>query len=440
MKNLAMLAVVLGLCGAGAVAAPVLTVDNLTYAVTVQSGSLVSHSFVLSNAGDETLSIESVRTSCGCTTAALAKRDLAPSESVSVDAVVNTTGFRGTVTRTITVSSNDPAHPTTTLRIDVTIADIVPDVPAISPADLKLVFFLLIDVRTAEEYASGHLFGAVSIPLAEIAARCQHVGSAAAAGPPDHPLRGRRRGGPRGGRVPCWPLDFRTCSSSRADSRDGTRPSETARSTRRNAPRAAPARLPLSYNGLGWSEEGDPVARGDLAHIELSTTELAASRRFYGEVFGWQFEDVPGMDGYALFRTPDGQGGGFISGPQAEAPSAVGPLLHLEVADIDATLARIASLGRQEHSSRRRRSPTSSASSPCSSTTSGIGSACGVAREERDMIDQDELRRREYVGRINRVMDYIQANLAGDSAPRDAGTGGELLTISLPPRVQVRRG
>lgn len=170
MKNLAMLVVVLGLCGAGAVAAPVLTVDNPMYVITVQSGSLVSHSFVLSNAGDETLSITSVRTSCGCTTAALAKRDLAPGESVSVDAVVNTTGFRGTVTRTITVSSNDPAHPVTTLRIDVTIADVVPEVPAISPADLKLVFFLLIDVRTADEYASGHLFGAVNIPLAEIAA------------------------------------------------------------------------------------------------------------------------------------------------------------------------------------------------------------------------------------------------------------------------------
>lgn len=87
------------------------------------------------------------------------------------------------------------------------------------------------------------------------------------------------------------------------------------------------------------------MAHGDLAHIEFATTELAASRRFYGEVFGWQFEDVPGMEGYALFRTPGGQGGGFMSGPQAEAPSAVGPLLHLEVADIDATLAKIAFLG-----------------------------------------------------------------------------------------------
>ena len=30
------------------------------------------------------------------------------------------------------------------------------------------------------------------------------------------------------------------------------------------------------------------------------------------------------------------------------------------------------------------------------------------------MIDQDELRRREYVGRVNRVMDYVHSNLAGD--------------------------
>jgi AraC family transcriptional regulator len=30
------------------------------------------------------------------------------------------------------------------------------------------------------------------------------------------------------------------------------------------------------------------------------------------------------------------------------------------------------------------------------------------------LIDQEELRRREYVGRVNRVMDYVHANLAGD--------------------------
>jgi len=30
------------------------------------------------------------------------------------------------------------------------------------------------------------------------------------------------------------------------------------------------------------------------------------------------------------------------------------------------------------------------------------------------MIDQAELKRQEYVGRVNRVIDYIRENLAGD--------------------------
>jgi rhodanese-related sulfurtransferase len=134
----------------------------------VQSGSLVTHPFVVTNIGDETLNITNVRTSCGCTTAALAKRDLAPGESVNVEATVNTTGFRGTVTRTISVTTNDPSSPTAVLQIVITIAEsTAPVVQEISVSDLRLVFYFLIDVRTPGEYATGHLFGAMNIPLAE---------------------------------------------------------------------------------------------------------------------------------------------------------------------------------------------------------------------------------------------------------------------------------
>ncbi len=87
------------------------------------------------------------------------------------------------------------------------------------------------------------------------------------------------------------------------------------------------------------------MAQGGIAHVELPTTDLAATRRFYEEIFGWRVDIVPGWETYAMFTTPDGQGGGFTSGPQAEAPSATGPILHLEVADIDATLAGIAKMG-----------------------------------------------------------------------------------------------
>lgn len=168
MRQLAVLAALLVCVGVTALAAPMITVDSPVYSVTVQSGSLVTHSFVVSNIGDEPLALTSVYTSCGCTTAALAKRDLAPGESVSIDATVNTAGFRGTVTRSVIVESNDPVNPTISLQIVTTIAETVaPVIQEISVGDLKLIFYFLIDVRTPEEYASGHLFGAMNIPLSE---------------------------------------------------------------------------------------------------------------------------------------------------------------------------------------------------------------------------------------------------------------------------------
>jgi predicted enzyme related to lactoylglutathione lyase len=90
------------------------------------------------------------------------------------------------------------------------------------------------------------------------------------------------------------------------------------------------------------------MAQGDVAHIEFGTSDLAASRRFYERIFGWHFEDVPGMEKYMkymMFATPSGQGGGFDAGPRSSGPSAARPILHIEVSDIDPTLARISEMG-----------------------------------------------------------------------------------------------
>jgi hypothetical protein len=110
-----------GLPGVAALGAPVIGVDNASYEVAVQSGSLVSHTFLLTNTGDEILTIGNVQASCGCTTTTLAKSSLAPGESVSLEARVNTVGFAGTVVKTITVRSNDPANPNLVLRLTLTI-------------------------------------------------------------------------------------------------------------------------------------------------------------------------------------------------------------------------------------------------------------------------------------------------------------------------------
>ncbi len=119
-----------GLSGAAAAGAPTIGVDYPVYTVSVQSGSIVSHTFRLTNTGDETLSITNVQTSCGCTTTALAKSSLLPGEAVDLDAKVNTTGFVGTVERTVTVRSNDPATPNLVLRLAMTIVSDVEGTPS----------------------------------------------------------------------------------------------------------------------------------------------------------------------------------------------------------------------------------------------------------------------------------------------------------------------
>ncbi|MDD5263935.1 MAG: rhodanese-like domain-containing protein, partial [Candidatus Bipolaricaulis sp.] len=96
------------------------------------------------------------------------KQTLAPGELVYLNASVNTNGFRGTVTRAVSVGSNDPADPTTELQVVVAVAgSAAPVVLEIFVGDLNLVFYLAIDVRTPEERTSGHLFSAMNIPLVE---------------------------------------------------------------------------------------------------------------------------------------------------------------------------------------------------------------------------------------------------------------------------------
>lgn len=87
------------------------------------------------------------------------------------------------------------------------------------------------------------------------------------------------------------------------------------------------------------------MAKGDFCHIELETTDIGRTRSFYEGIFSWTFQIFPGMETYALFTTPSGLGGGFDFGPNAEPLSEVGPILHIEVEDIDATLEKIVAGG-----------------------------------------------------------------------------------------------
>jgi len=169
MKRLGIVLVsLLTLAGAAAAAAPKIAVDGPVYAATVPAGTTASHTFLLRNDGDEALRISNVWTSCGCTTASLAKRELAPGEWVELVASLDTKGYAGLVEKNIQVASNDPSTPTLVLRLAVTVVTKQPY--HIEAAEVAKLFYLLVDLRTQEEYDVGHLMGAVSIPYAELAA------------------------------------------------------------------------------------------------------------------------------------------------------------------------------------------------------------------------------------------------------------------------------
>lgn len=83
----------------------------------MKQGDKKDYTFTLMNDGKSDLIIRRVRTSCGCTAVAPATKIIAAGESAPVKVTFNSRGKRGRQSKSITVITNDPKTPTTTLRI-----------------------------------------------------------------------------------------------------------------------------------------------------------------------------------------------------------------------------------------------------------------------------------------------------------------------------------
>ena len=77
---------------------------------TVYNGAIVKARIKLTNGGTDRLMIESIRTSCGCTTVKQPKTELKPGETDALEVEFNSSGFRGTVKKYIHIETNDPAN------------------------------------------------------------------------------------------------------------------------------------------------------------------------------------------------------------------------------------------------------------------------------------------------------------------------------------------
>ena len=151
-------------------AAPTISVDNPMYETSIAAaGVVVRHVFNVTNTGDQTLRITDAQPSCACTTAVPMKAEIEPGKSIAISVAVDTSGFAGLVARTVSIESNDPANPRLMLIVSITNpAQTQNTLPTINALDFQKRFYVLVDVRTPEEFAAGHLLGAVNIPLSEL--------------------------------------------------------------------------------------------------------------------------------------------------------------------------------------------------------------------------------------------------------------------------------
>jgi hypothetical protein len=82
---------------------------------------------------------------------------------------------------------------------------------------------------------------------------------------------------------------------------------------------------------------------GALTWNELATSDLDGAQRFYGEAFGWGFEDAEGMPmRYVMIKNGERTNGGLRE-PQPGEPSYW--LVYFGTEDVGATLAKVEELG-----------------------------------------------------------------------------------------------
>lgn len=82
-----------------------------------------------------------------------------------------------------------------------------------------------------------------------------------------------------------------------------------------------------------------------FVHVELTTHDLAAAKKFYAALFGWRLRDEPmGTGGtYTMIDVGDGVGGGMMTAPDAGIPPHWLP--YVAVDDLEVSTRRAKELG-----------------------------------------------------------------------------------------------
>ena len=79
------------------------------------------------------------------------------------------------------------------------------------------------------------------------------------------------------------------------------------------------------------------MAHGDITHIDIPVSDLAAAKEFYSTLFGWQIAEPPGFEGYPMWQAPNQISGGGLA-PRDDGFTQ--PRSYVEVDSIDDDASR----------------------------------------------------------------------------------------------------
>ncbi|MFE5408892.1 VOC family protein [Microbacterium sp. NPDC056569] len=79
------------------------------------------------------------------------------------------------------------------------------------------------------------------------------------------------------------------------------------------------------------------MAHGDITHIDIPVSDLKDGAEFYSGLFGWQIAEVPGFEGYPMWRAPNGISGGGLG---LREEGFTNTRSYVEVDSIDDTVAK----------------------------------------------------------------------------------------------------
>jgi uncharacterized protein len=82
---------------------------------------------------------------------------------------------------------------------------------------------------------------------------------------------------------------------------------------------------------------------GKLVHFEVPANDTSRALGFYGPLFGWSFQDMPGPVEYHMTQVSDGMGGAIHRADQGGGIPGI--FVYFDVDDINAGSQKVRDLG-----------------------------------------------------------------------------------------------